>query len=148
MDNLKDKQFLQKLCNSKNNSNSGTSSSSSSSPAVTCRPTIINTITAKDSTNTQSSKLSSYVQRGKYMTIYEGKIKELTMVFATPSTASIVFIPVGYIKTITLIAQNRQNASDSHSSITLSSPYTFQNLTVNILATKCLYNSILHLNLF
>ena len=131
MDNLKDKQFLQKLCNSKNNSNSGTSSSSSSSPAVTCRPTIINTITAKDSTNTQSSKLSSYVQRGKYMTIYEGKIKELTMVFATPSTASIVFIPVGYIKTITLIAQNRQNASDSHSSITLSSPYTFQNLTPN-----------------
>jgi hypothetical protein len=65
------------------------------------------------------------------MTIYEGKIKELTMVFATPSTATIVFIPVGYIKTITLIAQNRQNVSDSHSSITLTSPYTFQNLTPN-----------------
>lgn len=130
MDNLKDKQFLQKLCNSKNNSNSS-GTSSSSSPAVTCRPSIINTIKSKDSTNTQSSKLSSYVQRGKYMTIYEGKIKELTMVFATPSTASIVFIPVGYIKTITFIAQNRQNASDSHSSITLSSPYTFQNLTPN-----------------
>jgi hypothetical protein len=130
MDNLKEKQFLQKLCNSKNNSNSGTTSSSSSSTAV-CRPTIINTIKAKDSTNTQSSKFSSYVQRGKYMTIYEGKIKELTMVFATPNSASIVFIPVGYIKTITFIAQNRQNASDSHSSITLTSPYTFQNLTPN-----------------
>lgn len=128
MDNLKDKQFLQKLCNSQNNS-SGTTSSSSST--TVCRPTIINTIKAKDSTNTQSSKLSSYVQRGKYMTIYEGKIKELTMIFATPSTATVVFIPVGYIKTITLIAQNRRNASDSHSSITLTSPYTFQNLTPN-----------------
>ena len=127
---FKDKQFLQKLCNNnKNNSNIGTSSSSSS--VATCRPTIINTIKAKDSTQTQSSKLSNYVQRGKYMKIYEGKIKSINMIFATPTTATIVFVPVGYIKTVTFIANNPRNISDSHSGSTITSPYTLQNLTPN-----------------
>ena len=126
---LRDKQFLQKLCN-----NTGTSGSSGTtdgtSDGATCNTTVINTIKAKDSSQTQSSKFSSYVQRGKYMKIFEGKIKDITMTFATPTTATIVFIPVGYIKTVTFIAKNVSN-SDSDSGSTMSSPYTFQNLTPN-----------------
>jgi hypothetical protein len=118
---LKDKKFLQQLCN--NTNSNGLSESG-------CKP-IINTIKAKDSTNTQSSKFSSYVQRGKYINIYEGKIKEITMIFATPTTATIVYVPVGYVKTITLIAINQRNESDYHSVIVLTSPYTFKDLMPN-----------------
>lgn len=118
-DNFKNKQFLQKLC-----------SSSSSSSSYSCAP-VINTIKAKDSTNTQSSKFSSYVQRGKYMKIYEGKIKELTAIFATPNSVTITYIPVGYVKSITLISRNTQDPSEYHSDIVVSSPYTINKLTPN-----------------
>jgi hypothetical protein len=123
-DKLKDKQFLQKLC-----SNIGKTTSSSSS-SYYCAP-VINTIKAKDSTNTQSSKFSSYVQRGKYMTIYEGKVKELTFISATPTNVTIGFIPVGYVKSITFIAINQQNKLEQHSFTIVNSPYTITGLTPN-----------------
>ena len=126
---LRDKQFLQKLCNT-GTGISRTTDGTSSDEATTCNITVINTIKAKDSSQTQSSKFSNYVQRGKFMKIYEGKIKEITMIFATPTTATIVFVPVGYIKTVTFIAKN-VSESDSDSGSTMSSPYTFQNLTPN-----------------
>ena len=133
MDNLKDKQFLQKLCNSKNigTSSSSSSTESTSTLVATCNPTVINTIKAKDSSQSQSLKFSNYVQRGKFLKIYEGKIKSINMIFATPTTATIVFVPVGYIKSVTFVANNPQNISDSHSGSTMSSPYTFQDLTPN-----------------
>lgn len=128
-DKLKDKQFLQKLC-SNIGSGKKTTSSSSSSSSYYCAP-VINTIKAKDSTNTQSSKFSSYVQRGKYMKIYEGKVKELTYISATPTSVTIDFVPVGYVKSITFIAINQQNKFEQNSFTIMKSPYTITDLTPN-----------------
>lgn len=112
---LKDTQFFQKLC-SKN---------------ITTNKFALNKIKSKDSSNTQSAKFASYVNNGKYISIFEGRIKELSMIFATANSAKIVFVPVGYMKSLTLNIQNQQNTDDSQSIDILTSPYIIENLRPN-----------------
>ena len=113
--NLKDTQFLSKLCSSN----------------ITTNKFALKKINDKSAVNTQANKFSSYVDRNKYLKIFEGKVKDLAMTFATPTSATIVFFPVGYPKTVTIVIQNQQDIYDTHSISILSSPYTFQNLIPN-----------------
>ena len=111
--NIKTNQFLKKLCS--NN--------------ITTNKNALNKIPAKDSSKTQALKFSNYIQNGKYMTIYEGKIKELYMVSATANTATIAIVPVGYPKYINLLLRNNSNTNEYQSIDILTSTYTFQQLS-------------------
>jgi hypothetical protein len=113
--NVKDTQFFNKLCSSN----------------IATNKTALKKITDKSSKNTQSSKFSGYIENKTYYSVFEGKIKDVTMTFVTPNSATVIFFPIGYPKTITLDIQNQQNSNDVQSITILSSPYTFQNLTPN-----------------
>ena len=108
----KDSQFFNKLCS--NN--------------IVTNKFALNKINNKSAANTQSSKFTSYIDRNTFTTIYEGKVKELLMTFATPNSATIIFYPVGYPKTITLNLQSQTDPLDTQSISILTSPYIFQNL--------------------
>lgn len=112
-DNIKTNQFFKKLC--KNN--------------ITTNKFALNKINSKDSSKTQALKFSNYIQNGTYMKIYEGKVKELYTTNTTANSATIAFVPVGYPKTITLSLQNKSNSNEYQSINTLTSPYTFQQLS-------------------
>ena len=88
-------------------------------------------IKSKDSTQSQSLKLSNYTSRGKYMTIYEGQIADVKMGYATPNTAIITFGIVGYPKSIIFVLKNQVDPTEIQTISILQSPYTFQNLKPN-----------------
>ena len=72
--NYKDTQFFNKLCSN-----------------IPTNKFALSKINNKSSINTQASKFSSYVDRNSYTSIFEGKVKELTMTFATPTSATVIF---------------------------------------------------------
>ena len=112
--NYKDTQFFNKLCSN-----------------IPTNKFALSKINNKSSINTQASKFSSYVDRNSYTSIFEGKVKELTMTFATPTSATVIFFPVGYPKTVTLSMQSQTEQFDTQSISILTSPYTFNNLKPN-----------------
>ena len=112
--NYKDTQFFNKLCSN-----------------IPTNKFALTKINNKSSINTQASKFSSYVDRNLYTSIFEGKVKELSMTFATPTSATVIFFPVGYPKTVTLSIQSQNEQFDTQSISILTSPYTFNNLKQN-----------------
>lgn len=81
-----------------------------------------------DSNTTNASKLSNYVNNGKFVTIVEGQIVNLKQDYTTPTTITITFEIVGYPTRINFTLVNHSNPADTNNFSTLRSPYTFEGL--------------------
>ena len=84
-----------------------------------------------DSNTTNASKLSNYVNNGKFVTIVEGQIVNLKQDYTTPTTITITFEIVGYPTRINFTLVNHSNPADTNNFSTLRSPYTFEGLNKN-----------------
>lgn len=93
----------------------------------------INKINNKSSIHTKSMKYSKYVNlgSGNYRTIIEGQVTRITMTYATPHTATVVFTHVSNPVYFEMLCVNIQDATDRHIFEIYASPYTFTGLRPN-----------------
>ena len=92
----------------------------------------LNKINTKGAFNTNALKYSNSVQNGKYITIYEGKLKDLQITIINAYTAKFVFFPMGNPNRIVLSLQNKLKNILLSVNI-VNSPYTctIPNLIIN-----------------
>jgi len=95
--------------------------------------TSINKIQNRSADFTQALRYSSYVNNNRriFKTIIEGQVINITMINATPNTATITFSYVSNPTYIMMIATNIQDITDTHQFNVYNSPYTFTNLKPN-----------------
>jgi len=87
--------------------------------------------TPKDSGATQSSKFSSYVNNGKYVTVIEGQIDNIVQTLANSNSATFSFIMIGNPILISFTITNSAVPTDTQTFSTLMSPYTVDRLQPN-----------------
>ena len=95
--------------------------------------TSINKIKDRSSESTQALLYSKYVNNNRriFKTIVEGQVTSITMIFATPNTATITFSYVSNPIYIMMIVTNIQDITDTHQVNVYTNPYTFTNLKPN-----------------
>jgi len=84
----------------------------------------------KSSGNSQAMRYSGYVNGNRriFKTIVEGQVSSLTMIFATPNTATIRYSYVANPSYINMILVNIQDLTDTHDVDVYDNPHTFTGL--------------------
>ena len=85
----------------------------------------------KDSSATQASKFSSYVNNGKYVTVLEGQIENFVQTVANSNNVTFAFVMIGNPILISFTVTNSEVPTDTQTFSTLMSPYIVDRLQPN-----------------
>lgn len=84
-----------------------------------------------DSSATQASKFSSYVNNGRYVTILEGQINNIVQNSATPNSVTFTFVMIGNPISVSFTVTNSAVPTDTQTFSTLMSPNIIDRLQGN-----------------